>query len=91
MKLQWFYFSTLRNVATPSTPSLRPISQTLWLLPCLSESSDLLPPLVIYMHCSAIIQAFKTPADHSLSIHTVSLVHFVECFCESKPDPLFYM
>ncbi len=35
-------------------------------LPCLSESSNLLPPLVIYLHCSAIIQVIKTPADRSL-------------------------
>ncbi len=35
-------------------------------LPCLSESSNLLPPLVIYLHCSAIIQVIKTPADRSI-------------------------
>lgn len=28
-----------------------------------SQSRNQLPPLVIYMHCSAIIQVIKTPAD----------------------------
>lgn len=89
-KRWWFYLNAFRNVATPS---LRPVNQSLWLLPlpCFSESSNPLPPLVIYMQCSAIIQVIKTPADRTLSFHTVSLVHFSECLCETKPDPLFYM
>lgn len=74
-----------------ATPSLRHVSQTLWLLPLpyYSESSNLLPPLVIYMHCSAIIQVIKTPAHHSLSFHTVSLVHSVSVYVKQNQIPSF--
>lgn len=58
-------------------------------LPCLSESSNLLPPLVIYLHCSAIIQVIKTPADRSVfSLHESGSF---QCVCETKPHPLFYV
>lgn len=87
-KLWWFYLNAFRNVATPS---LRHVNQSLWLLPlpCFSESSNLLPPLVIYMHCSAIIQVIKTPADRSLFtlwVWFISVSVYVK-----QPDPLFYM
>ncbi len=58
-------------------------------LPWLSESSNLLPPLVIYLHCSAIIQVIKTPADRSVfSLHESGSF---QCVCETKPHPLFYV
>jgi len=63
----------------------------LWLhpLPCYSDSSNLLPPLGIYMHCSAIIQVLKTPAEHFLFTLRVwfisSSVLMCVDVCETKP------
>ncbi len=44
---------------------------------------------MIYLHCSAIIQVIKTPADRSLFTPWVWFISV--CLCETKPHPLFYV
>lgn len=79
MRLGMWLHPLLDMSIKPSGPSPSPITQ----------SSNLLPPLVIYMHCSAIIQVIKTPAHHSLSFHTVSLVHSVSVYVKQNQIPSF--